>query len=97
MPRQDVDWSLNLQLFLYLQGLDALTTWLGFRVGLAEASPFIQLLMHMGPMSGLLASKVIAILLGGFCVWRNRVHVINWINYWYAGLVVWNLTLIVTR
>jgi hypothetical protein len=92
-----IDWSLNLQLFLYLQALDALTTWLGFKVGLAEASPFIQLLMHLGPLTGLLASKAVAVLLGGFCVWRKRLQVINWINYWYATLVLWNLSLIVTR
>jgi hypothetical protein len=92
-----IDWSLNLQLFLYLQALDALTTWLGLKVGLAEASPFIQLLMHLGPLTGLLASKAVAVLLGGFCVWRKRFHVINWINYWYATLVLWNLSLIVTR
>jgi hypothetical protein len=96
MARPEIDWSLNIQVFLYLQALDTLTTWVGFKVGLAEASPFIQFLMHLGPLNGLLASKAIAILLGGFCVWRNRVHVINWINYWYAGLVVWNLSLIVT-
>jgi hypothetical protein len=94
---QNMDWSLNIQVFLYLQTLDVLTTWLGFRTGLAEASPFIQFLMHLGPLTGLLASKVVAVVLGGFCVWRNKMRVITWINYWYAGLVVWNLTLIVTR
>jgi len=91
------DWSLNLQVFLYLQVLDALTTWLGFRVGLSEASPFIQLLMHVGPLAGLLVSKIVAFVLGGYCVWRKRFAVIKWINYWYAGLVVWNMALILSR
>jgi hypothetical protein len=90
------DWSLSIQVFSYLQVLDALTTWLGFRVGLSEASPFIHLMMQWGPLTGLLASKVVAFTLGGYCVYRKRFHVINWINYWYAALVVWNLTLIIS-
>jgi len=57
------DWSLSLQTFLYLQVLDVLTTFLGFRMGLSEASPFIRALMGMGPMTGVLLSKVVALLL----------------------------------
>jgi len=91
------DWSFTLHVFLYLQVLDVATTWLGFRMGLAEASPFIQFLMHWGLLAGLLESKAVALLLGAFCVWRRRYHVIHLINYWYAALVIWNLTLIVTR
>jgi hypothetical protein len=93
----DTDWSLSLQIFLYLQLLDALTTALGFRLGLSEASPFIQFLMRVGPISGLLASKVIAVLLGAFCVWRKRPRIISLINYWYAALVIWNFALILSR
>ena len=52
------DWSLSLQIFLYLQLLDILTTYVGLRNGLAEASPFIQFLMRMGPLAGLLGSKI---------------------------------------
>ncbi len=74
-----------------------MTTWLGFRMGLGEASPFIRLLLHWGPMAGLLASKAVALLLGAFCVWRRRYRVIHFINYWYAALVIGNLTLILTR
>ncbi len=91
------DWSLSIQIFFYLQLLDALTTWLGFRVGLAEASPFIQFLMRVGPLLGLFASKLVAVGLGAICVWRRRFKVISLINYWYAGLVVWNFALILTR
>jgi len=86
---------LSLQVFLYLQVLDFLTTWVGFRMGLSEASPFIQFLMRIGPLEGVLFSKAVALLLGAYCVWRGKYHVIHWINYWYAALVVWNLALIV--
>jgi hypothetical protein len=49
------------QAFLYLQLLDLLTTLLGFRLGAAEASPFIRLIMHAGPVTGVIASKVLAL------------------------------------
>jgi hypothetical protein len=91
------DGSLNVQVFLYLQMLDVITSWLGFRVGLSEASPFVRLLISFGPMAGLLATKLIALVLGGFCVWSGRFQVIRLINYWYAALVVWNLALILSR
>jgi len=96
-PVVQTDWSSSIQLFFYLQVLDTLTTWLGFKLGLGEASPFIQFLMHMGPMAGVLGSKAVALMLGAFCVWRGRYQVIHLINYWYAALVIWNLALIMTR
>ena len=91
------EWSLSMELFLFLQLLDVLTTILGLRLGLGEASPFIRFLMNMGPLAGLLASKVVAVVLGGICVYLGRFHVIRWINYWYAALVMWNMALILSR
>ena len=88
-------WSLSTQIFIYLQLLDAVTTWIGFQIGLAEASPFVQFLMRGGTLLGLLGSKFIAAAIGGYCVWRDRYKVISLINYWYAGIVIWNLALIV--
>jgi len=84
----------SLQVFFYLQVLDALTTLLGFRAGLVEASPFVRLLVNLGPFAGLLADKMFAILLAGICVWSGRSRLIPWINYWYAALVIWNIILI---
>jgi hypothetical protein len=83
-----------IQVFLYLQVLDLMTTLVGFKLGLGEASPFIRFLTSAGPMTGVLLSKGIAVGLGGVCVHTRKVHLIAWINYWYAGLVVWNLCLI---
>jgi len=82
------------QVFVYLQLLDLLTTLLGFRLGAAEASPFIRLLMHIGPAAGVIASKVLAFGLGGLCVYLNKPHIIRWISYWYGALIVWNLIVI---
>ncbi len=77
--------------FVYLQLLDLLTTFVGFRMGAAEASPFIRVLMQVTPGFGVVASKVLALALGGMCVHMKKMHVIRWITYWYAALVVWNL------
>jgi hypothetical protein len=77
--------------FLYLQLLDLLTTLVGFKLGAREASPFIRLLMHAGPAAGVMVSKVLSLVLGGFCVYYKKTHLIRWASYWYSGLVVWNL------
>jgi len=82
------------QLFVYLQLLDFLTTLVGFKLGAAEGSPFIRLLMHAGPVTGVAASKLIALALGGFCLYLNKHHLLRWATYWYGGLVVWNLMML---
>lgn len=79
------------QIFVYLQLLDLLTTLLGFRLGAAEASPFIRVMMHAGPTAGVIASKVLALGIGGLCIYVKKTHVIRWISYWYGGLIIWNL------
>ena len=79
------------QIFVYLQLLDLLTTLVGFRMGAAEASPFIRMMMHVGPAVGVVASKVLALGIGALCVAMNRAHLVKWISYWYGGLIVWNL------
>jgi len=87
---------LAVQVFLYLQLLDLLTTLIGFRMGALEASPFIRMLMQVGPGWGVLLSKMAALAIGAVCVKLNKTHLIRWINYWYAGLVVWNLFVVLS-
>jgi hypothetical protein len=79
------------QIFIYLQLLDLLTTLVGFKLGAAEASPFIRALMHNGPALGVAASKILALALGALCVYARKQHLIRWATYWYSALVVWNL------
>ena len=81
-------------IFVYLQLLDLLTTLVGFRMGASEASPFIRMLMHVGPAVGVVASKVLALGIGAVCVAANKGHLIRWISYWYGGLIIWNLMVI---
>ena len=86
---------LIVQVFVYLQVLDFLTTMVGFRLGASEASPFVVKLIHAtSPALGVAASKVVGLAIGGLCVATKRVRMLTWANYWYAALVVWNLTMI---
>ena len=57
----------RLRIFFYLQLLDALTTLVGMRLGLGEASPVVRWLMAGSPVMGLLISKAIAFALCGIC------------------------------
>ncbi len=82
------------QIFLYLQILDFLTTLVGFKMGAAEMSPFVRALVHLGPIAGVAASKLMALLMAGLCFWLDRPRLIRWITYWYAALVVWNICVI---
>jgi hypothetical protein len=82
------------QVFVYLQLLDLLTTLVGFRLGAAEASPFIRLLMHFGPAAGVALSKLLALGLGAWCVYCKKQHLMRVITFWYSGLVVWNLMIL---
>ena len=84
------------QVFIYLQLLDLLTTLVGFKLGAGEASPFIRVLMHAGPAMGVIASKALALGLGALCVHARKYHLIRWATYWYGGLVVWNLSVMLT-
>jgi hypothetical protein len=83
---------LSIQVFVYLQILDYLTTMVGFRLGATEVSPFIVKLIHAtSPAIGVGLSKLLGVFMGGLCIATHRTKLIGWISYWYAGLVVWNL------
>jgi hypothetical protein len=80
-----------LEVFVYLQLLDFITTMMGFRLGGHELSPFIRWLTELGPAAGVALAKVGAFLLAGVCVWLRKERVVCWANYFFAGLVLWNL------
>src|SRR5579871_6093732 len=80
-----------LEVFVYLQILDVMSTLIGFSLGNPEASPFIRLLIRFGPVTGLICSKGFAAACALLCIAIKRWEVIRWINCWYAVLVAWNL------
>ena len=80
------------QIFIYLQLLDLLTTLVGFKMGASEASPFIRTLMHVGPVAGVVLSKVVALGIGGVCVWASRSpsHQMDHVLVWRIGGMEFN-------
>src|SRR6266567_7310674 len=85
----------SLTLFIALQVLDLLTTMIGLEMGAAEGSVFIGRLIQTGPMSGLLISKIMAVLLIALAVKFRRPRLIVLLNFWSALVVTWNLAMIV--
>ncbi len=83
-----------LEVFVYLQLLDLMTTVLAFQFGAQELNPFIRGLMQLGPVTGVTLAKVGACAFAGFCLWLKKGHVVRWSNYWFAALVVWNLSML---
>lgn len=92
-------------LAVYLQILDILTTLLFLAHGMYEINPLIRFfLRHFGPL-GLLLVKSLAII--AIClIWAhakyklcrfNSVWVITTLNYLYAGVVVWNIVVLVCK
>jgi hypothetical protein len=47
--------------------------------------------MSFDLVGGLTIVKLIGVLLGAVCIWTRRLRVIQWVNYIFAGIVVWNL------
>jgi hypothetical protein len=89
-----------IEIFAFVQLLDALTTLIGMELGAQEINPIIRYFMQSGPVTGLVICKLGVAVLGGICVWRRQLRAIRIVNYLFAPLIVWNLSqllLIVTR
>jgi hypothetical protein len=87
----------DVTVFLALQALDVITTLIGLRLGAAEANLFVARLMHTGPVTGLLIAKALSILLILIAIWFERKRLILILNIWLAGLVTWNLVMILMQ
>jgi hypothetical protein len=84
----------SLSAFVALQVLDVLTTLIGINIGAQEASIFVGRLMNVGPIAGLLLSKILGVALVATALKFRRTRVIVFLNYWFAAVVSWNLILI---
>ncbi len=80
--------------FVALQALDVLTTMIGLNLGAGESSAFVNRLLNYGPLSGLLFSKLISIVLVTAVVAFGRGRLMRILNPWYALVVTWNLIVI---
>ena len=83
--------------YAYLQVLDFLTT-IAFLVnGIAEANPLVRLALSWvpNPLAGLLAVKLMAVVLGVYCWRMRRERLLSYINVMFAVLVAWNLIVLI--
>ena len=83
--------------YSYLQLLDLLTTLAFLMRGIQEGNPVVRwaLQLSANPMVGLLAVKIIAVLLGVYC-WRlGREGLLRRMNYLFAAVVAWNLVALI--
>jgi hypothetical protein len=83
--------------FAYLQVLDILSTIAFLVQGAGEANPLVRWSMQItpNPIVGLVAVKLVGILLGMICVRSGREGLLSRINLFYAGLIAWNLVCLI--
>ncbi|MGJ5818986.1 DUF5658 family protein [Paludibaculum fermentans] len=79
--------------FVYLQGLDTLTTLAFLLAGAQEANPLVRTMIGWfgNPLMGLAAVKLAALMLGYYCWNRGKVVILRRANMFFALLVAWNL------
>ncbi len=87
--------TVALQLFVLLQALDVVTTLFAIRLGGQENNVLVAHLMSLGPVTGLLLSKLIVIGIAALGTVRQYHRGIRHANLAFAGVIVWNLTIIV--
>jgi len=74
-----------------LQILDLITTLLAFRVGAFEVNPLVaRLTVFFGPTGGVLASKILAVVIALGV--RKRLWMVN---IFYVGVIVWNTIVLI--
>jgi hypothetical protein len=79
--------------YSYLQILDFLTTVAFLVHGIEEANPVVRFAMKVCPsvLTGLLAVKTAAFLLGLYCWRMGREKLLARINILFAIVIAWNL------
>ena len=83
--------------YSYLQLLDFLTTVAFLINGVREGNPVVRFAIDVAPnpLGGLLAVKIVAVMLGFYC-WRlGRSRTLTRINIMFALLVAWNLAALI--
>lgn len=80
--------------FVVLQCMDFATTLVALGLGGGEKNPFISQIMAVGPVYGLLISKLAVILIACFGAFLRKYNGIRWANLAFSAVVAWNLTVI---
>jgi hypothetical protein len=82
-------------IFILLQVADVATTMVALQMGGAEKNALIVQMMGLGALQGLLLSKLIVLGIGTGAVLMGKHLIFRWANVVFAGVVAWNLTVIV--
>ena len=94
-PRPILNEEMKTQLtFIFLQVADVATTMTALQMGGDEKNPLLRHLMPIGSLQGLILSKVMVLAIAVAAVVTGRYFVLRWSNVLFAGVVVWNLTII---
>jgi hypothetical protein len=77
--------------------LDFMTTLAFLMNGVREGNPLVRLAVHISPnpLSGLLAIKIAALMLGIYCWRAGRERLLGRINVLFALIVAWNLVALI--
>lgn len=81
-------------IFICLQILDLISTLVGLRSGASEANLFVAQLLRMGSVAGLVVAKLLACLLAAYALRLGRERLLRIANFWFVGIVTWNLVVI---
>ena len=83
-----------LAIFILLQAMDLATTLIALGLGGHENNPMIAHLLALGPVRGLLVSKVVVIGLAVAGASMQKHRGIWCANAVFSAIVVWNLSII---
>jgi hypothetical protein len=80
--------------FILLQVLDLATTLIALSMGGCENNPIVAHIMKLGPVGGLLVSKIVVIGLATAGAFLNKERGLRRANVAFCGIVAWNLSVI---
>ena len=80
--------------FILLQLMDVATTIVALNLGAAEQNPVIGRLMALGPIPGLIMSKLVVIGLAALFLTWGKTRALRLANVAFGLIVTWNLTII---
>lgn len=80
--------------FALLQLADFVSTITAISFGGVEKNPVTASFFGGGPVLGLLATKLILLVVAGGIVWIGRVRSVRLANFAYCAVVLWNVSII---
>ena len=83
-----------LSFFILLQVLDLATTLVALALGGFENNPIVAHIMTLGPISGLVVSKIVVIGLATAGAFLDKKRGIRLANVAFCCIVVWNVSVI---